>query len=83
MPVLAPRVETRRSLLNPDPSSFYRLEDGGSQLDGGYFAREGLAPANRGSMKRASLANFMEGPWPKAFFAVASIQAMICLAFEA
>lgn len=83
MPVLAPRGDTRRSLLNAEPAAFYRLEDGGSSLDGGYFAREGLAPTvNRGSMKRSSL-NFMDGPWPKAFFAVTSVQAIICLAFEA
>lgn len=32
-------------------------------------------------MNRNSL-DFMDGPWPKAFFAVMSMQALICLAFE-
>lgn len=32
-------------------------------------------------MKRGSL-DFVAGPWPKAFFAAASVQAIICLAFE-
>lgn len=32
-------------------------------------------------MKRSSL-DFVAGPWPKAFFATASVQAIICLAFE-
>lgn len=33
-------------------------------------------------MKRNSL-DFMDGPWPKAYMAGASVQAIICLAFEA
>lgn len=32
-------------------------------------------------MKRNSL-DFMDGPWPKAFMAAASLQAIVCLAFE-
>lgn len=76
LPALAPRQESRRSLLTPDPSFANQPFN-----SAGYYYREnGIPPPEQSASK---MFNFMPNPWAKAFFYTAAVQAIICLAFEA
>ena len=48
----------------------------------GYHYREGVASSNPNSLRRSKM-DFIATKWPRAFFATAAVQAIICLAFEA
>ncbi len=50
--------------------------------NGGYHYRDGFAPSNPNSLRRSKM-DFIATKWPKAFMATATIQAIICLIFEA
>jgi hypothetical protein len=49
---------------------------------GGYYEREGLAPSSGASYNRRKM-GFLETKWSKAFMGTVSVQAVLCLAFEA
>jgi len=49
---------------------------------GGYYYREGFAPSDPNTLRRSKM-DFIATKWAKAFMATATIQAIICLAFEA
>ena len=48
----------------------------------GYHDRDGYASSS-GVNSRASMTSFFSSKWPRAFFLVTAVQAVICLAFEA
>ncbi len=52
------------------------------QYNGGYYYREGFAPSNPNSLRRSRM-DFIATKWPRAFMATATIQAILCLVFEA
>lgn len=49
---------------------------------GGYFYREGIAPVPAPTQRRSHF-EFLSAKWPRIFFIVALLQAILCLAFEA
>lgn len=54
----------------------------GAGAPGGYFHREGVAPVAAPTQKR-SFFEFLSSKWPRMFFGVSVLQAILCLAFEA
>ncbi len=52
----------------------------GDQNDG-YYQSEGYASSNPKSVTRGRM-DFIATKWPKAFMATATVQAIVCLAFE-
>jgi hypothetical protein len=62
----------------------YNNYGGGSAYNNsGYHYREGYEHSNPNSSNRRGMFSFLDGKWPKAFMAIATIQAIIGLAFEA
>ncbi len=49
---------------------------------GGYYYREGYATSNPSSLRRSKM-DFVATKWPRAFMITVTLQAIICLAFEA
>jgi hypothetical protein len=76
-PVVAIQKESRRSFLaGRQPISSF---DG---ADEGYNYREGIMSSSAPS-SRKSITGFISAKWPRWFFVVVLVQALICLAFEA
>ncbi len=77
-PALAFRQESRRSLLAGDPGFANQTYN-----DGGYYYREGFASSSHPNSIRRSNMDFLATKWAKAFMLTSTVQAIICLAFEA
>ncbi|OAA65985.1 hypothetical protein SPI_02772 [Niveomyces insectorum RCEF 264] len=75
LPALAPRQESRRSLLTPD-SSF-------AQQPPFNYQRQPSFAHSDPPLKRRNMFDFIATKWAKAFFLTTAVQAIICLAFEA
>jgi hypothetical protein len=77
-PVLALQKETRRSFLagRQPISSFDGPYDG-------FQYREGIMPASGAASSRRSGTEFISTKWPRFFFMIVGLQALICVAFEA
>jgi len=92
------KQESRRSLLAADPNLAHQpyqrayspqpgyvpnnINNGNDYSTGGYYDREGFAPSNPNSLRKSKM-DFLKGKWPKAFMLTTTLQAILCLSFEA
>lgn len=78
-PSLAEPTYTEPAYTEPSYAQNNQLNTGYNQ---GYAHREGLAPAAPAPSTVGSRMDFLRNKWSAAFMAVASVQAVVCLAFE-